>query len=133
MTDAFADTYYFLALLGADPSQQQAAINATRGRRGALVTTSWVLCEVANFLHRARDRAGFVRLWNDLRADPGVRIVGPDRQLFEDGIAVYAARPDKDWSLTDCISFVVMRRDAIGEALTADHHFEQAGIVALLK
>ena len=133
MTDAFADTYYFLALLGADPSQQQAAINATRGRRGVLVTTSWVLCEVANFLHRARDRAGFVRLWNDLRADAGVRIVGPDRQLFEEGIAVYAARPDKDWSLTDCISFVVMRRDAIAEALTADHHFEQAGFVALLK
>jgi hypothetical protein len=42
-------------------------------------------------------------------------------------------RPDKDWSLTDCISFVVMEDENIKEALTADHHFEQAGFVALLK
>lgn len=133
MTDAFADTYFFLALLGGDAAEQRRAVEATRDRRGALVTTSWVLCEVANFLHRARDRAGFVRLWEDLRADAGVRVAGPDRQLFLDGVALYASRPDKDWSLTDCISFIVMRQEGLAEALTADHHFEQAGFVALLK
>ena len=46
---------------------------------------------------------------------------------------MFAARPDKDWSLTDCISFVVMQERNIQDALTADHHFEQAGFVALLK
>ena len=46
---------------------------------------------------------------------------------------LFAERPDKDWSLTDCISFVVMQEQGICEALTADHHFEQAGFVALLK
>jgi uncharacterized protein len=46
---------------------------------------------------------------------------------------LYERRPDKSWSLTDCISFVVMQRDGISEALTGDHHFEQAGFVRLLK
>jgi len=49
------------------------------------------------------------------------------------GLALYISRPDKDWSLTDCISFVVMKERGLTGALTADHHFEQAGFVALLK
>ena len=133
MTDAFADTYYFLALMGGDAAEQRRAVDATRSRSGALVTTAWVLCEVANFMHRARDRGGFVRLWESLRDDATVRMIDSDRQLFEAGISLYAMRPDKDWSLTDCISFVVMEREKIKQALTADHHFEQAGFVALLK
>lgn len=48
-------------------------------------------------------------------------------------VELYAARGDKEWSLTDCLSFVVMRRRDIAEAVTGDHHFEQAGFVALLK
>jgi len=48
-------------------------------------------------------------------------------------VELYAERPDKGWSLTDCISFVVMRQQGITQALTGDHHFEQAGFTALLK
>jgi predicted nucleic acid-binding protein len=46
---------------------------------------------------------------------------------------LYRGRPDKEWSLTDCISFVVMGERSLTEALTSDHHFEQAGFTALLK
>jgi uncharacterized protein len=53
--------------------------------------------------------------------------------LYEEGVKLYAARDDKEWSLTDCLSFVVMQEANITESLTADHHFEQAGFVALLK
>ena len=60
-------------------------------------------------------------------------VVPASEDLFNRGEALYAARPDKDWSLTDCISFVVMRDREIAEALTGDHHFEQAGFTALLK
>ena len=56
-----------------------------------------------------------------------------DSFYFDEGVRLYVARPDKDWSLTDCISFVVMRERGITEALTGDRHFEQAGFVALLK
>jgi predicted nucleic acid-binding protein len=62
-----------------------------------------------------------------------VTIVPPSRQLFEQGIEFYGRRPDKAWSLTDCISFVVMDEQGIQDALTGDHHFEQAGYRALLK
>jgi predicted nucleic acid-binding protein len=46
---------------------------------------------------------------------------------------LYVNRPDKQWSLTDCISFVVMEREGIADALTGDKHFEQAGFNVLLK
>lgn len=65
--------------------------------------------------------------------DPNTQVVPIDQALFDAGLALYGARLDKDWSLTDCISFVVMQREGITEALTGDHHFEQTGFVALLK
>ena len=49
---------------------------------------------------------------------------------MEEGLGLYESRPDKEWSLTDCISFVVMKKEGIVEALTEDRHFEQAGFVA---
>jgi predicted nucleic acid-binding protein len=62
-----------------------------------------------------------------------VAIVASSRELFRRGFDLYADRPDKEWSLTDCISFVVMTDRRITDALTGDHHFEQAGFVAILK
>ncbi len=60
-------------------------------------------------------------------------IVRASDELFKAGVAFYAMRPNKDWSLTDCISFHVMRDRGIREALTGDHHFEQAGFKTLLR
>jgi predicted nucleic acid-binding protein len=91
-----------------------------------------VLTEVGDAF--ARDnRAAFLDLMKLLRDNPLIRVVEPSAELFAAGVAFYAERPDKDWPLTDCISFVVMEREGIREALTGDRHFEQAGFVALLK
>jgi len=68
-----------------------------------------------------------------LQSSPDVRIVSSSDDWFERGVELYRQRPDKEWSLTDCISFAVMREMKISEALTGDHHFEQAGVKALLK
>jgi len=62
-----------------------------------------------------------------------VKIFEAEKQLFEAGFALFRDRPDKEWSLTDCISFVVMKQEGLTEALTRDHHFEQAGFKSLLK
>jgi predicted nucleic acid-binding protein len=59
-------------------------------------------------------------------------VVPPSTELFEAGIDLYSRRPDKEWSLTDCISFVVMQERGITEALTGDYHFVQAGFSILL-
>jgi predicted nucleic acid-binding protein len=68
-----------------------------------------------------------------LRANPDVSVIACTEQLFQEGLDLYERRPDKDWSLTDCISFVVMKKAGISDALTGDHHFEQAGFTAILK
>lgn len=68
-----------------------------------------------------------------MRANPDIAVVPCSDQLLGEGIDLYARRPDKEWSLTGCITFVVMQREGITDALTGDHHFEQAGFVSLLK
>jgi uncharacterized protein len=92
-----------------------------------------VLTELADGLCAVRSRTVFVALEAKLRNDARVTIIPPDNRLYDAGLELYKQRSDKDWSLTDCISFVVMRQRGIVEALTGDHHFEQAGFVALLK
>lgn len=77
-------------------------------------------------------RAAFLRLVDNLKSNPLCLIVPASQLLFDQGLALYADRPDKEWSLTDCISFVVMREQGLSEALTGDRHFEQAGFRALL-
>jgi predicted nucleic acid-binding protein len=73
-----------------------------------------------------------VKLLAALDDDPGCVIVPPTEGLFREGIALYGRRPDKNWSLSDCISFVVMQQKNMTDALTGDHHFEQAGFKILL-
>lgn len=74
-----------------------------------------------------------MKFYDRLRVRDDVIIVRCGDDLFEQGINLFRKRPDKEWSLTDCISFVVMQQHNVSEALTADHHFEQAGFAAILK
>jgi len=133
MKEVFADTSYFLALLNAtDPGCEKArTVSAAWSAR--LVTTAWVLTELANSLSKQRNRQLFLQTLRKLRSNPTAVIIGPEQNLFEAGIDLFAARNDKDWSLTDCISFVVMERRSITDALSGDRHFEQAGFRALLR
>lgn len=134
MSPWFADTFYFLALRNPQDEAHAQAVAATSQLGGrTLVTTAWVLTEVADALAKPANRAGFAELMTMLSSNPDVEVVPPTQDLFESGVALYVRRPDKDWSLTDCISFVVMTERPITEALTGDHHFEQAGFRALLK
>ena len=133
MKAVFADTFYYLALLDANDSAHETAVRATRELKSmTTVTTAWVLLELANALSASRHRLIFARFLDQLRANPNVIIHEPEKELFDLGVDVYRNREDKDWSLTDCISFVVMQREGLNEALTGDHHFEQAGFTTLL-
>ena len=70
---------------------------------------------------------------NALRCDPSVTIIPSGPELFAQGLALYSSRKDKEWTLTDCTSFVVMKREGLVEASTGDRHFTHAGFVALLE
>lgn len=129
----FADTFYYLALLDSDDSYHETAVSVTLDMDAVTVTTAWVLLELANSLSAPRYRLTFIALLEQLRHDPDVIIYEAERTLFDEGLSLYQNRTDKNWSLTDCISFVVMAREGITEALTGDRDFEQAGFKALLK
>jgi len=129
----FADTYFYLAVLNPRDAAYGRAVALSQELTGAIVTTEFVLLELADAMARPPDRESFVRFCEQLRADAQVEIVAASTQLWERGRELYADRPDKEWSLTDCISFVAMKDRGITVALTGDYHFEQAGFVALLK
>ena len=133
MTPVFADSAYYVALLLQADQRHDRAIDITRNLESPIITTAWVLTEVANGLSASRFRTAVITLIDRLHADGSVFVIPPDIATFAQGIELYRNRPDKDWSLTDCISFVVMNREGITDALTADRHFEQAGFKALLK
>jgi hypothetical protein len=134
MRTIFADTFYFIALLNASDTNHVKAVQFTAENAFRMLTTEWVLTELADGLARSpRGRTEFMATLADLQTDEDVTIVPCDSALMAEGVQLYGERPDKAWSLTDCISFVAMTKASITEALTADHHFEQAGFVALLK
>ena len=111
----------------------QRAAAFSRNNRQLRITTDSVITELADGLSKVHDRKRFMDLYRHIQLSPAIRVVPASRALLEEAIALYAARPDKDWPLTDCVSFVVMRDEGIAQALTGDQHFEQAGFTALLK
>jgi hypothetical protein len=133
MTPCFADTFFFLALLVEGDDAHERAVQAIGNLRRQLYTSTWVLMELADAIATTPTRRVFVQFIEFLRSHPKIVIVSATEDMFTRGLELYNDRPDKRWSLTDCTSFVVMRDHGIIESLTGDHHFEQAGFVALLK
>lgn len=132
MMPVFADTFYYLAMINVKDAAHRRAVRFSECVRVPTVTTSWVLTELADSMAYPSRRGAFLRLLNSLRANPLCTIVPPSQALFDQGLDLYASRSDKGWSLTDCISFVVMRQHGLTDALSGDRHFEQAGFKALL-
>jgi uncharacterized protein len=133
MTVQFVDTHYLLALINSSEKDHAAAVKHSRGHVGGLVTTTWVLVEFADALSAVNSRVRAVRFIRGFQAEPYVEIVPSSNDGFALALDRYEQRGDKDWSLTDCLSFLLMEERGIQEALTADHHFEQAGFRALMR
>lgn len=133
MTPVFADTFYYLALANPRDATHRVAREFAQAFRGTIVTTSVVLMELGDALCQRSNRSKAVEWLKLVRTDPDTEVVQLAEDLFSRGIDLVRARTDKDWSLTDCVSFVVMTELDLTDALTGDHHFEQAGFHALLK
>lgn len=108
MSVVFADAFYFLALLN-PTDQHHARVKAfSQNFRGDLVTTVWVLTKVGDAFSGSRRCANVAAFIEDTLEQRNPRVVKPTLRLFRCGLELYAQRPDKTWSLTDCISFIVM-------------------------
>lgn len=132
MTRVFADTHFFIALVNpSDPAHPLARKQREQNGR-TLVTTTWVLAEFGNSMSRGASRALFLAMFEALSTAKNTEIVNPTQPVIRSAVDLFRERPDKDWSLTDCVSFVVMRKRGIRDALTGDRHFDQAGFHSLL-
>ena len=98
-----------------------------------LLTTRAVCFEIGNALARVRFRPVAVRFLNELESSPGAQVISGSEDLYRQAFELFRQREDKEWSLTDCLSFVVMQQHDITESLTSDEHFVQAGFKALLR
>jgi uncharacterized protein len=132
MRTVFADTSFYVALLNPRDEHHQKSQDFSAGYEGDFVTSAWVIAELANFLCQGSNRSLFVSFYEDLRRNSRVTIILLSNRLHEEGLNLYAQRMDKDWSLTDCISFLIMQQRNLQEAAATDHHFEQAGFVRLI-
>ena len=132
MRCVFADTSFYAAVIGNRDKHHEQAMDFIRGYRGMILTTDFIVVELGNFLFRTPDRSFFASVARELEADNNTTVLEAKHEHVADSIRLYGQREDKSWSLTDCISFVVMQEHGLTEALTADRHFEQAGFVPLL-
>ena len=128
----FADTAYFIALLNGDDAAHQKALHYSRQFFREIIVTEFVLLELADAFSRPPDRSDYLMIDEFVRRVPNYRIIPATSDLLQRARDLFAARPDKAWSLTDCASFTVMQDESLTEALTTDRHFTQAGFHALL-
>jgi uncharacterized protein len=123
----FADAFFWIALLNRRDEYHDKALLYLKDFQGSIVTTQWVLAEVADAMASSTARQSIQPFFRELAANHSIAVVEATSDGFLRGINLYHERPDKRWSLTDCISFVVMADHGLSEALTGDHHFVQAG------
>ncbi|HYG76678.1 MAG TPA: PIN domain-containing protein [Planctomycetota bacterium] len=129
----FADSFYFIALLNSDDEGHEKAVSLAEEIDEEIVTSYWVLTEVADAFSHPSSRRKFLEFYDDVSSNALFSIQALSTEDFDKGLLLYRARPDKAWSLTDCISFAVMKERGITDALTGDHHFKQAGFNVLMK
>jgi hypothetical protein len=132
MNPVFADASFYIAAGNPGDQRHATARQFSESYDGQVVTTEYVLLEVGNYVSATSRRAHFWHLVRQLQSDPTTLIVSSSPELWARGLQLYVGRLDKNWSLTDCISFLVMQEHGLTRALTADHHFEQAGFSILL-
>ena len=132
---AFVDTLYFVALFNPRDQWHERAFAASELIANAkLITTEDVLVELLNFFSEYGEKArhGAVTQTEGILSDSSIEVVPQSHETFTAGLTLYKARPDKGYSLTDCISMHTMREHSITDILTHDDHFRQEGFTVLL-
>ncbi|MBF0227604.1 MAG: type II toxin-antitoxin system VapC family toxin [Desulfobacterales bacterium] len=129
----FLDTAYVLALLNRrDQYHDKAKFLLDRVRKASEIwLTEAILVEIGNALSSV-DREGAANFIISCYNTSVFHVVTVDTELMHKAVKLYQSKNDKDWGLTDCISFVVMKESELYLAMTTDKHFCQAGFQALM-
>ncbi len=122
MRSVFADTFFFLGILNRADQAHEPCRRFAAEFDGRLVTTDFVLLELADALSSVAHRLRTARFIQQLRASASLTCVPASEKLLSQALELYESRPDKEWSLTDCASFVAMRDNQLTEAATGDRH-----------
>ncbi|WP_410766130.1 type II toxin-antitoxin system VapC family toxin [Cyanobacterium aponinum] len=127
----FLDTAFIQAILNRRDQYHQSALKILPLVKNAqeIWTTEAILMEVGNALSKF-DRLKVVSFIKQCYTTENIKIVNISSDVFREGLNLYESRQDKEWGLIDCISFSVMVKQNITDALTTDHHFAQAGFNA---
>jgi predicted nucleic acid-binding protein len=136
MRAVFADTCYWIALLNPKDQTHDIAVDVSKGLSSSkIITTEEVLTELLNYFSARGPyfRSAAAKLVERMQGGRSIQILPQTREDFLAGLRLYQARPDKGYSLTDCISMEVMRREGLSEVLTNDGHFTQEGFTCLLE
>ncbi len=132
----FVDTAAWIALLNKDDdlhNQATAVMQSLQRSNSQLITTEFIMLEVADALSQPQLRPKTIAFIDRLPAMKMVQIIDLSQHLWQAGWALYCQRVDKSWGLTDCTSFIVMQEQHLSVAFTSDKHFEQAGFTRLMK
>jgi predicted nucleic acid-binding protein len=128
------DTSGLLCFLHQDEAQHKTAVGLISNYNGRFITHNYVLAElIALAIVRRFPRSTVLMYSLELMENPNVEMVWVDEALHREAMDLLLVRQDKTYSLCDAISFVLMRKKGIREALTTDKHFEQEGFTRLLQ
>lgn len=135
MTSIFADSWAWIALFNRRDQFHKQAVRLWQSLladQRLVVTSDFVWLETLNAMSAARLRAAALRGMDAVRTSKQVETIALNMDLYGQGLTLYRERPERDWSLTDCTSFAIMKDKNIAEAFTGDHHFKQSGFKILL-
>ena len=133
--DLFVDTSGFYALLVKGDDRHDAArrrLTEARRTKRRFVTSDYVLDETATLLKARRHTHLLGPFFDSVLPSQACRVAWTDMERFQDVRAFFLKHADQAWSFTNCLSFCIMKELRLGEALTKDKHFREAGFVALL-
>jgi predicted nucleic acid-binding protein len=135
MKTVFLDTSFSVALVTTKDDYHIQAVRLSERLKqdgASIVTTQLIIAEIGSYLSNRLDKRAALLLFDLIDVDPQFEVVPISTELLKKGIELFRQRLDKDWSLVDCISMIVMQERGIVDALTTDHHFRQAEFRALL-
>lgn len=130
----FADSFYWIALLSPKDTWHSRVIKWSQSYPDvSLVITDGIIDEIFAHFSKQGDilRGKVIELYQNILDEPNIQLIAYNQELRQAGIELYKKRPDKGYSLTDCISMVVMKKLNISEVLTNDKHFSQEGFTIL--